>query len=180
MRKLVSLILLFTAAIFFNGCQTGPGGRGGDFEPLYAKFYLEAPSDQRMRGRTETVRLPISEVEIDVDVRAVFVEWDIVEVDVVETNDGPIFAFRLTRDAARDFMRNIRERDRDRRLVAVITADNPAMRPLVGAAPVERSFSGGIVYMSLEIPDAMVPETAINLDRTSEHIQDEISGQRRR
>ncbi|MCH8475248.1 MAG: hypothetical protein LAT55_08470 [Opitutales bacterium] len=178
MRKFLLFLSLVTTTVFFTGCQTGPRSQRGDFEPLYAKFYLEAPDDTRMRGRTETVTLPISDVQIDVDVRAVFVEWDITEVELVETRDGPVFAFRLTRDAARDFMRDIRERDRQRRLVTVISSDNPSVRPIVGAAPVARAFSGGIVYMYLEISDERAAEVARNLDLTSEAIQREISGRR--
>ncbi|MCC5788348.1 MAG: hypothetical protein JJT75_01845 [Opitutales bacterium] len=178
MRKFLLFLSLLTTSVFFTGCQTSPRSQQGDFEPLFAKFYLEAPEDTRLRGRTETITLPISDVQIDVDVRAVFVEWDITQVELVDTRDGPVFAFRLTRDAARDFMRDIRERDRQRRLVVIITADDPSFRPIVGAAPVVRSFSGGIVYMYLEIPDERAPEIARSLDMTSEAIQDEIAGRR--
>ena len=175
MRKSALYLFLAIALLWNSGCQTSP--RDEDFIPMFVNFHLEATENER-RGRTETLNFPDRGLELEVNRQAVFTPYDIRDVELIETRDGPAFAFYLNQDATRDFMRNLRERDRDRHLVAVISSELAQIRPIFGAAPIRRSFSGGVIYMYLEFPNEEAENLAFHLSRTARAVQSEIDGRR--
>ena len=146
-----------TIALLAAGCQSSRVGE----ERALARFYLEAS------GPGVEVRLPVSEVELRLEPKPVFTEFDLVAVELAEVALGRCVMFRLTREAARDLYR-LTAANQGRRLV--LTIDGEAL----GARPIEAPMQDGELLMFLEISDAELDALVRRLQQTTARVREEV------
>jgi len=122
--------------------------------PELARFFLES-----VDSPGETVTLPLSGVQISVQPKPVFTEYDIVNVEIAETDLGQCLKFHLTPAAARDLYR--------------LSAANPGRRLVIslggvpfGARRMDRPIEHGILLIFVETPDSALPALVVSLNET--------------
>ena len=158
---MLGLITVFTV----TGCQSSSKKR--DYEPNVARFYLEVSDSEVFASAT----LPISGVRVAVNSKPVITEFDIVSVEMAQSDFGTFLMFQLTSDAARDLYR-LTGNNQGRRMVLTING-----RP-VGARQIDGPFGSGSIAVFVEVPDDLLPALVKNLNKTSEDIQKEKAKQK--
>ena len=151
-RPLLALFLL----LFMAGCQSKPDPMK---EPLVARFFLES----RPGEAGVPQQLPVSGVGITVNPRAVFIESDIVDAELVRSNLGWCMRVRLTPAAARDLYR-LSLASIGQRLVLTFNG-LPA-----GAGRIEQAMADGALLIFVEVQDINLPPLVERLKRTSADI----------
>ncbi len=132
--------------------------------PLVARFFLEA--DSREAGRA--VVLPQSGVSITIAPKPVLMEFDFLDVQVVQVPLGRCLAFRLTLAAGRDLFR-LTGREQGRRLVLTLNDE------VLAARRIDQPIDDGVLIVFLEVADARLPELADALRHTSTEIQHRLA-----
>lgn len=156
------------AALACAGCQTKPPAR--DYEPVIARFLLEAPAQD---PSAEVVELPRSGVKVPVRPQIVFSEGDIANVELVRVDLGLCLLFEFTPGAARSLLR-LTGSNLGRRLV--VTLNGRAF----GARPIESVIRDGRLLIFVELPDDELTATAVNLKRSAQEIQGAVARGRSR
>ena len=120
-----------------------------------ARFYLESADESG-----ERLTLPQSGVQISVQSKPVFTEYDIVDVRIAQVELGQCLAFQLTPAAARDLQR--------------LSAARPGQRLVLllggvpfGARRLGQPLDRGVLLVFVEVPDAALPALVANLRETS-------------
>ncbi|MDI1335097.1 MAG: hypothetical protein PSU94_02845 [Lacunisphaera sp.] len=154
-RSFLPVVLL--AALFSAGCHSA---RVDPLtEPLVARFYLESrPGEAGL-----SVRLPISNVQITVNPKPVFVETDIVDADLIRVKLGWCMMVKFTPAAGRDLYR-LSAASMGRRLVLSLN-DNAA-----GARRIDEVMGQGGLLTFVEVDDVNLPPLVERLKRTSADI----------
>lgn len=155
------------AAIFsLSGCLSDDDGPH-DYVTTVARFVLEADDSSAFA----TVKLPMSGTLIAVNPDPVFTEYDIVRVDIGDSNMGKFLAFELTQDAARALYRTTGN-NQGKRLVLLING-----QPM-GARLIERPFASGVIAIFVQVPDSELPDLVKNINATSRDLQKKLAKQR--
>jgi hypothetical protein len=150
--SLVAIVLVLQA-----GCGTW---RQPPPPALVARFFLEA--DPREAGRA--VVLPQSGVSITIAPKPILMEFDFIDVQVVQVPLGRCLAFRLTLAAGRDLFR-LTGREQGRRLVLTLNDE------VLAARRIDQPIEEGVLMVFLEVPDERLPALAETLRQTSTEIQ---------
>ena len=146
---------LLLAAVALAACQA-PSSKPAAGAPLVARFYLET-----MPGEASCpVHLPQSDVSLNVAVKPVFSEYDIVDAEVARVELGLCVLVKLNPAAARDLYR-LSVPAQGRRL-AISLND-----VFLGVHRIERAMADGMVPIFLEVPDEQLPELVKQLKNTS-------------
>ncbi len=124
-----------------------------------ARFYLESGGDQ-----TETLTLPRSGTQISVMPKPVFTEYDFVNVEIAQSDQGKCLEFQFTPAAARRLYK--------------LTAANPG-RLLVlvlgdvafGARRIVRPVDTGTLFVFVEVPETALPALVVSLKETCALLQ---------
>ncbi len=148
-------VLILLLGCLAAGCRT-TAEKPADYEPLVARLFLEARSDEV----AVPVTLPQSGVAIALAPKPVLVEYDIVNAEVAQVELGRCLMLQLTPAAARDLYR-LSVGAQGRRLVLALN-DQP-----LGARRIEAAMSDGVVLIFVEVPDDRLPEMVERLKRTS-------------
>jgi hypothetical protein len=143
-------------AAIVTGCSTAPSPIE---RATLARFFLESTD-----GAGARTILPQSEVEINVSMKPVFTEFDILGVDVIETEFGKGLSFQFTPAARRDLYR-LSVENLGRRLV--LTIDGKPM----GAHRIERPIEDGALLIFVETPDEALDGLQTALRKTSADYQ---------
>ena len=138
------------------GCSSAPAPLA---RTTLARFFLES----RDQTGARTI-LPQSETVIFVAAKPVLTEFDLVDVEISETELGKCLSFRFTAAAARDLYRlsvvNVGQR-------LVLTVDGNAM----GARRIQRPVDDGRLLVFVETPDDRLPALQESLQKTSAEYQ---------
>lgn len=138
------------------GCAQATASRGGG---TTARFFLETEHDA-----AALVVLPVSGVQIAVEAKPVFSEFDLVDVQVAREELGECLRFQFSGAAARDLFRLTTTRQ-GRRLVLLIGG-----QPL-GARRIDRPWQEGQLQIFVERPDSALPALAAELRETVAQVQ---------
>ncbi len=148
------LLLALVAALFTAGCQTKPPSALD--QPLVARFFMEVrPSTPGM-----PVRLPVSQVAVNVNPKPVLVESDLANVEFAKVDLGWCLYFQFTPAAARDLYR-LSASNLGGRLVLMLN-DAPA-----GARRLDQPIADGNLLIFVEVPNEELPVIATRLKRTA-------------
>lgn len=168
MKKFLGLSVfaaVFAGLLLATGC--GSWGKRWDEGLTVARFLVEGQQGDLL----SRVRLPVSGTMLEVESKSVITEVDIVNVDLVDGELGPLLVFQLTSDAARDFFR-FTAQHQGRRLVLFVD-----MIPL-GARLIERPVAGGVIMVYVEMEKKDAEDLAKRLKESSAKIQKQIAKQR--
>ncbi|MBX3735286.1 MAG: hypothetical protein KF715_01235 [Candidatus Didemnitutus sp.] len=147
---------LALAALALAGCQSTAPDKPKDYEPLVARFYLEAkPSEAGV-----AVTLPQSGVTIAVAPKPVVVEYDIANAEVAQVDLGRCLLVQLNPAASRDLYR-LSVGAIGRRLALALNDQ------FVGARRIDQAIADGAVLIFLETSEAELPGQVERLKRTS-------------
>jgi len=124
-----------------------------------ARFYIEA-SD----GQSELLTLPRSGVQISVMPKPVFTEYDFVNVEMAQSEEGKCLEFQFTPAAARDLYK--------------LTVANPGRRLVLvlgdvafGARRIVRPVDTGTLFVFVEVPETTLPALVVSLKETCALLQ---------
>lgn len=160
--------ILALVALVLAGCQSGAPEKPKDYEPLVARFYLEAkPSEAGV-----AVTLPQSGVAITVAPKPVVVEYDIANAEVAQVDLGRCLLVQVNGAASRDLYR-LSVSAIGRRLVLALNDQ------FVGARRIDQAIADGAVLIFLETPEAELPGQVERLKRTSADLAEESRQARR-
>ena len=152
-------ILSLPVALLVAGCVTNK-----DYEPMLARFYVESNPRE---GYSEALTLPLSQAAVPVEPKPVFSELDIVAVDMVQVDLGVCLRFTLTPAAGRDLYR-LSVNNLGRRLV--LTINNAPL----GIRVMNDPLSYGDILIFLEVSDDELNRLTLNLQSTTEDVQEAI------
>lgn len=155
MIRASAALALLAGAIFLGGCQS-PAVPPAPYDPLIARFYLEA----RPGGGGITVRLPQSGVTVVISPRPVLVEYDVVHAEVAQVDLGRCLLVQVSPAAARDLYR-MSVGSMGRRLVLALNDE------IVGAHRIESAITDGVLLVFLETPDEELASVVERLRRTA-------------
>jgi len=159
---------LAVAALLLAGCETTAPEKPKDYDPLVARFYLEAKPNEA----GVAVTLPQSGVAIAVAPKPVVVEYDIANAEVAQVDLGRCLLVQLNSAAARDLYR-LSVSGIGRRLVLALNDQ------FVGARRIDQAIADGAVLIFLETPEAELPAQVERLKRTSADLADAARKARR-
>jgi hypothetical protein len=160
--------LLAVGGLGFAGCQTMRKDR--DYDPVVARFFVEGhPREATIAVAT----LPRSGLRVPINPKPVFVETDIVAVELVRVDLGLCLYFQFTPDASRDLYR-LSTNNLGRRLVLSLNGT------ALGVRSIESAFNTGDFLIFVEIADHELEEVALNLQRTTRDIQQALAKGRRK
>lgn len=145
-----------------TGCQSS--SRKKDYDPVLVRFFLEATPNEQ----AAVMRMPLTGTQLRVRPKAVFVETDIVNAEVVRVDMGLCLLVQVTTAAARDLFR-LTGSNQGRRLV--IAANEVPL----GSRLIDGPFLDGNILMFIEVPDEQLPELVAKIKRTSGDLQREIA-----
>jgi hypothetical protein len=148
-----------------TACQSRPDP---SYNPVVARFFIEAGSEEATAG----VNLPQSNLSIPVRAKAVLVETDIINVELVRVELGLCLLFQVTPAAARDLFR-LTASNQGRRLVLTLNG-SPS-----GARLIDRPFGDGNIMIFVEMPEADLPGLVHNLKASAQQWQRELARRRR-
>ncbi len=151
-------LLLCAVAGWLGGCATTPEG---DFDPVVPQIYLEAPVQEPYAMQ---VSLPQSGVQIPVNSRVAFTEAEFANAELVQVDLGLCLLLEFRADAARDLVR-VSASNLGRRLVLFLNGR------AFGARLIDGMIEDGRLLFFVEVPDAELPATVLNLKRTIAEIQ---------
>lgn len=134
------------------GCQTEPTTAT---VAERARFLLESGDSQG-----EVVTLPQSGSRITVNSKAVFTEFDVVDVKIVQVELGQSLVFHFTPAAARDLSR-LTSANIGQRLVLVLGGVP------FGARLINHPMDQGTLLIFVEVPDAALPALVASLNETA-------------
>lgn len=163
-RSLVRVLAMVFAGLGWGwaGCQSSL--RPKDYDPVLVRFFLEAtPGEQ-----AAVMRLPLTGVELRVRPKAVFVESDIVNAEVVRVDLGLCLMVQVTAAAARDLYR-LTGSHQGRRLVM------GANEVPLGSRLIDGPFLNGNILMFLEVPDGDLAAMVEGIKRTAADWQREVA-----
>ena len=163
--RLPLFVLGLVTAFSLAGCNSVSSKK--DYPVNTARFFMEASDGDAYASAV----LPISGVKLSVNSKPVVTEFDIVHVDLANSDMGQFLVFQLTPDAARDLYR-ITGDHQGRRLMLAINGR------ALGARLIERPFDSGSIAIFAEVPADLLPEMVKNLNLTSADIQKEIAKQK--
>ncbi len=153
--RLLTPIILVLAMGFVTGCASSSKKR--DFDHAAVRFLLEAgPGEAGV-----VVRLPSSGTMITVIPKVLFTEFDVTNVEVMESDLGRVMLFHFTTAAGRDLYRQTVRRQG---LRIVTTVNGQA----VGAVRLDRPISQGYVLTHIEADPADFEKLAKSIRLTSE------------
>ncbi|HEY5550955.1 MAG TPA: hypothetical protein VIK52_03645 [Opitutaceae bacterium] len=155
-RALVTPFILLLAVA--SGCKTPP--KTPDHDSMSARFFMEA----RAGEQGLPIKLQVSGVTLDVDPRAILVEFDIARVQLVDGEFGPGLMFVLTPQAARDLYR-ISATSQGRRLVLSLNGTPVSATPFTGP------LGSGAIIVYPELDPSKMGKLARDLDLTSIDVQ---------
>jgi len=147
------------ACLVLSGCRTTKR----DFTPHIVRFYLEE-SDHLPPSHIAEMILPVSGSHITVKSRPVFVESDIGNASLYETEFGPAVILLFRTAATTDFYRTTIA-NQGKRLVIVING-----LPL-GAYYISGPVQDGRIMFYLEVPDEELPEIVRSIQKTSDELR---------
>lgn len=148
-----------------GGCQSTSPVAEEDFEPVIARFAVEANSEISV---AEVVTLPQSGVIIHVYPSIGFSELDIANVELVRVDLGLCLLFEFTPDATRTLFR-VSGANIGRRLVLSLNGQP------VGARLLEGPIGDGKLLIFAELNDEELTDTAVNLKKTARKIQEAVA-----
>lgn len=155
-RRLALLVVAVLAGLASAGCNTTKTTPPPAYEPLVARFFLEAKRNEA----GVPVTLPRSGLNIAIAPRPVLVEYDIVNAELVQVELGRCLLVQLTPAASRDLYR-LSVSSVGRRLVISLNDE------VLGARQIEGAMADGMVMIFLEVSDDLLPEIVERLKRTS-------------
>lgn len=167
-RRRATLVCMAALALLAGGGCQSPSSR--DHEPVLAQFLLEAPAE--MRG-ARVVQLPRSGVQIVTAPVSVLTEIDVRNVELVKVDLGLCLMFEFTPDGSRALMR-LSGSNLGRRLVVALNG-----QPF-GARMLDGPILDGRLLIFVELEDAELTATAVNLKRTAQEIQTALAEGRRK
>lgn len=135
-----------------------------DYPVTVARFYLEATNPQDAGA---VVHLPLSGVNISIEPKAYFTEYDIDGCEVVNNELGKGLAFRFTPAAASDLYK-MSVPNQGKRLITMVN-----MRP-IGARRIDGAFSQGYLVTYVESPEGELEAMAKNIVRSSRDLREEL------
>jgi len=138
-------------ALALAGCESSPVS---DLKTEHAQFLLESDDP------TVQVTLPQSGVQIYVNPKPVFTEYDIVNVEIAHIELGDCLVFQLTPDAARD-LQKLTAKNQGRRLV--LTLGGVAF----GARRIDQPLVKGTLFIYVETPEKSLPALRDSLNATA-------------
>ncbi len=160
-EHLAVAILSLPVSLLVVGCATN---KDKDYEPMLARFYVESNPRE---GYSEALTLPLSQASVPVEPKPVFSELDIVAVDMVQVDLGLCLRFTLNPAAGRDLYR-LSVNNLGRRLV--LTINNAPL----GVRVMNDPLSYGDLLIFLEVSDEELNRVALNLQSTTEDVQEAI------
>jgi hypothetical protein len=163
-RSLVGVVAMVIAGLGLGlaGCQSS--ARKKDYDPVLVRFFLEATAGEQ----AAVMRMPLTGVELRVRPKAVFVETDIVNAEVVRVDMGLCLLIQVTPAAARDLFR-LTGTNQGRRLVM------GANEVPLGSRLIDGPFIDGNILTFIEMPDDDLPALVASIKRTSEDLQREVA-----
>jgi hypothetical protein len=147
------------------GCQSTTTVAEEDFEPVIARFAVEATAEISV---AEVVTLPQSGVTIPVYPSIGFSELDIANVELVRVDLGLCLLFEFTPSATRTLFR-VSGANIGRRLVLSLNGQP------VGARLLEGPIQDGKLLIFAEMNDDELTDTAVNLKKTARKIQEAVA-----
>ena len=169
MQKLLMRLFLAVLGVLtvfsVTGCNSASSKK--DYDMTAARFFLEATEGDTFASAV----LPISGVRVAINSKPIITEFDIVHVEVAQSDLGKFLMFQLTPEAARDLYRKTGE-NQGRRLLLAINGR------AVGARQIDRPFDSGSIAIFAEIPEDQLPALVKNLNSMSIDIQKEIAKQK--
>lgn len=124
-----------------------------------ARFYLET-SD----GQSELLTLPRSGTQISVMPKPVFTEYDFVNVEMAQSDQGKCLEFQFTPAAARDLYKLTTANPG--RLLVLVLGD-----VAFGAQRIVRPVDTGTLFVFVEVPETALPALVVSLKETCELLQ---------
>lgn len=158
---ITSAATLAVAVFLVAGCGTTSTPR--DYKPSWARFFLESAS-----GEGTPITLPKSRVNVVVNMKPVFTEGDLLNVELVQVDLGKCLLFQLTPSASRDFYR-LSGSHQGRRIVLVVD-DSP-----LGARRIDGAIGDGAIFIFVELADEELPALVENLKKNFAATQKEIA-----
>jgi hypothetical protein len=152
---------LALAAVLLSGCGTTSAPR--DYKPTMARFYLESAQEAGT-----PITLPKSRVTVVVNMKPVFTEGDLVNVELIQVDLGKCLMFQLTPSASRDFYR-LSGSHQGRRVVLMVD-DAP-----LGARRIDGAIADGAIFIFVELADEALPVLVDNLKKSFAATQKEIA-----
>lgn len=149
------LPLWWAVACLAAGCAT----RSDVGPPAFARWYLETD-----RSDAVTLTLPESGVRIAVEPKPVLTEYDLVHIELSETELGRGVRFQFTRAAARDLQR-LWTAHAGRRLVLTVEGE-----PL-GVWRADSGGGAGELVVFVELADAALPAFVRQLQHTTDAVR---------
>ncbi|MEO6875374.1 MAG: hypothetical protein ABI222_11205 [Opitutaceae bacterium] len=149
-------LVLACLGLVLAGCQSAPPR---PVRTERARFLLESPE-----AGAELITLPQSGVQISVQPKPVFTEFDIVNVEIAQVDMGMCLMFQLTPTASKD-LAELTAANRGRRLVLTINGVP------MGARRIVEPLDLGALLIFVEAPDSVVPALVENLQETSAALQ---------
>jgi len=160
LKTLLAAVLLAGGSFLLSACKTT--GVGFDYEPMRARFVMEADHDGAL------VTLPVSNVRIQVNATAVITEYDLEDVSLADLEMGKCLRFTTTRRASRALYQETAS-NQGKRMVLLVNG-----RPL-GIQRIDRPIADGVFHVFVELPDSELPELTRNLKGTSLDIQAKLN-----
>lgn len=133
------------------GCQSAAPVKSASEK---ARFYLESGD-----GSTELLTLPQSGLQISVQPKPVFTEYDIVNVEIAQAELGQCLAIQLTPEATRDLYRLTLDKQGSR--LVLVLGGVP-----FGARRMSEPLDQGTIFVFLEVPDTSLPALVATLKET--------------
>lgn len=162
MRRLSFLSICFTLSLLLAGCGSTPSKK--DYPVTVPRFLIEADSEEVGIN----VRLPLSGSVVRVSPKSMVTEYDVTNVQVVQSDLGAALMFQLTPDATRDLYR-ISATNQGKRIVTTLNGE------ALAASRMDRPLAEGVIVAYLEVPATELPELATNITRTCADLQKELA-----
>ncbi len=147
MKPLVLGLMLLVLA----GCQSAPPVKSASEK---ARLYLESGDEP-----TELLMLPQSGLQISVQPKPVFTEYDILNVEIASAELGQCLAIQLTPEATRDLYRLSLDKQGSR--LVLVLGGVP-----FGARRMSEPLDQGTIFVFLEVPDTSLPALVATLKET--------------
>jgi hypothetical protein len=161
--RLLVLSFIGLLSLGLAGCLTTASSKKKDKAPTLARFMLEASP----RETGARMRLPISNVYVNIVPKAVFTEYDIVNCEVVNNEFGKCLVFQFSPEAGRDLYR-LSVPNQGKRIVTLINGEP------MGARLISAPISEGYLFTYIEVPEADLTKLAAEIKRSSEEARKEI------